>query len=70
MTPVLTFDDTTGSGAYLQQMFVACTVPYGPFVEVIKRGTGRKREPFQGFNADQIDALYTHYDAYSRALCE
>jgi hypothetical protein len=68
MTPILTFHDSD-TGAYLEQMFVACLVPYGPFVEIIKRGTGRNGEPFQGFNADQIDTLYEHYDAYSRKLC-
>jgi len=66
MTPILTFEDS--DGAYLQQMFVACKVPFGPFVEIIKRGVGRGGEPFHGFNAEQIDTLYQHYDAYSRML--
>ncbi|MGV0816101.1 hypothetical protein ABQF34_29470 [Mycolicibacterium boenickei] len=68
MTPIMTFTDPD-TGAHLQQMFVACKVPYGPFVEIIKRGLGRGGEPFQGFNADQIDTLYEYYDAYSGALC-
>jgi hypothetical protein len=70
MTPILTFADASGSGAELQQMFVACRVPYGPFVEIIRRGEGANGEPFQGFDPDQIDALYTYYDAYSRTLCQ
>lgn len=69
MTPVLTFADGNGSGAFLQQTFVACQVPYGPFVEIVKRGEGPNGEVFQGFNADQIDELYRHYDAYSRGGC-
>ena len=66
MTPVLRFSD--GTGATLTQMFVACTVPYGPFVEIVQRGVGENGEPFSGFSAEQIDCLYEHYDAYSKEL--
>jgi len=45
-------------------------VPYGPFVEVIKRGQGTGGEPFQGFDAAQIDTLYAHYDEYSARICQ
>ena len=72
MTPVLEFDDA--NGATLRQMFVACVVPYGPFIEIVQRSPGKNGEPFgfsaeqPGFNAEQIDTLYEHYDAYSKKL--
>ncbi len=66
MTPILRYQDP--NGAMLEQMFVACKVPYGPFVEVIRRGLGKNLERFQGFHSDQIDNLYEHYDRYSREL--
>lgn len=66
MTPILGYEDP--NGAALRQMFVACRVPFGPFVEIIQRVPDRHGVPFQGFNGDQIDALYHHYDNYSRQL--
>ncbi|HLC54110.1 MAG TPA: hypothetical protein VJK07_00600 [Candidatus Nanoarchaeia archaeon] len=68
MTPILRYENQTG--ATLEQRFVACKVPYGPFAEIIRRGLGRHGEPFQGFNEEQIDVLYEHYDAYSGRLLE
>jgi hypothetical protein len=66
MTPILRYQEP--NGATLEQMFVACRVPYGPFVEIIRRGAGRDGAPFQGFHPDQIDNLYEHYDRYSKSL--
>ncbi len=66
MTPILC--NTDPSGAFLKQMFVACKVPFGPFVEIIQRGRGRNGEIFRGFNIAQIDDLYEHYDRFSRAM--
>lgn len=67
MTPVLEYSDP--GGAMLRQMFVACKVPYGPFIEIIQRTPDPKTGlPFEGFNADQIDRLYHFYDAYSLEL--
>jgi hypothetical protein len=66
MTPILEYTDV--NGATLRQMFVACTEPYGPFIEVVQRTKGNNGLLFQGFNASQIDDLYRHYDNYSRRL--
>lgn len=66
MTPILEFEDD--NRATLRQMFIACVVPYGPFVEIVQRGLGDDGKPFTGFSAEQIDVLYAHYDAYSRGL--
>jgi hypothetical protein len=66
MTPILSYEEQTG--AFLKQMFIACKRPYGQFVEVIQRGIGRSGEPFRGFHSSQIDALYEHYNEYSKRL--
>ncbi len=66
MTPVLCYADSWG--AFLKQMFVACRVPYGPFVEIVHRGTNRNGAAFQGFSSEQIDTLYEYYDRYSKSL--
>lgn len=66
MTPILAYTDT--NGAFLKQMFVGSVVPYGPFIEIVQRGTGKNGEIFQDFNTNQIDALYSYYDEYSKTL--
>ncbi len=68
MTPILTYTDP--NGASIRQMFVACKVPFGPFIEIIQRTRGPNGVPFQGFNADQIDGLYYHYNEYSLWLAQ
>lgn len=35
MTPILEYHQE--NGAFLKQMFVACLIPYGPFVEIVQR---------------------------------
>ncbi len=66
MTPILEYKDL--NGATLRQMFVACEVPFGPFIEIIERTPGTNGVPFQGFNAGQIDNLYRYYNEYSLNL--
>lgn len=66
MTPILEYVDQ--NGASLRQMFVACKVPFGPFIEIIQRTTGSTAVPFQGFNGDQIDKLYHYYNEHSLQL--
>lgn len=60
MTPVLSWTDKVTRGE-LKQAFVACKVPWGPFIEIIQR-----RGDFRNFSREQIDKLYQHYDTYSR----
>lgn len=57
----------------LEQVFVACDKPYGEFIEIIKRTSGRysvdsEGKKIQGFASRQIDRLYGHYDRYSADL--
>lgn len=66
MTPILEYKDL--SGAALRQMFVACEVPFGPFIEIIQRTLSPNGIPFQGFHSRQIDNLYRAYNAYSLEL--
>lgn len=66
MTPILEYHQE--NGAFLKQMFVACLIPYGPFVEIVQRWSWENGEIFQDFNTQQIDALYSHYDAYSKNI--
>ncbi len=66
MTPVLTYEDS--NGAKMKQMFVAPTLPYGPFVEFAQRFENAKREPFDGFDVRNIDDLYEEYIQYSKHL--
>jgi len=66
MTPVLTYED--GNGSRLRQMFVAPTLPYGPFVEFIQRLEGEDGKAFDGFDIDNIDGLYDEYIKYSKHL--
>jgi hypothetical protein len=66
MTPIFTYEDT--NGATLKQIFTACKIPYGPFVEIIERKLGTDGQPFNGFADVQIDNLYESYDDYSRFL--
>jgi hypothetical protein len=68
MTPVLEYKDP--NGACLRQMFVACKVPFGPFIEIIQRTPDTNGVPFQGFSASQIDNLYRYYMEYSLALAK
>ena len=66
MTPIFEYKEP--SGAALRQMFVACLVPFGPFIEIVQRTAGTDGIPFQGFNGSQIDNLYRAYKAYSLEL--
>lgn len=66
MTPILSARES--SGQLLEQMFVSCNVPYGPFIEFIHRGETEVGASQRDFHAAQIDKLYEHYDAYSRRL--
>lgn len=66
MTPVLTYNEP--SGAKLKQMFIAPTMPFGPFVEFIQRLPGPDGEPFGGFDTMNIDDLYELYDEHSKSL--
>lgn len=66
MTPVLTYRDA--AGAKLRQMFIAPTVPYGPFVEFVQRLAGPNGQPFDGFDVTNIDDLYQCYADYSRTI--
>jgi hypothetical protein len=68
MTPVLEYKDP--NGAALRQMFVACEVPFGPFIEIIQRTPDENGVPFQGFHASQIDNLYRYYNDYSLKLAK
>ncbi|MDQ3014682.1 MAG: hypothetical protein M3Q73_02375 [bacterium] len=73
MTPILTHHEA--DGGLMRQMFVACQVPWGPFLEIIQRteslptsSRNESGEAVQNFFPDQIDELYRHYDEYSRSL--
>jgi hypothetical protein len=66
MTPILSVLEP--SGGLLKQMFVSCNVPYGPFIEFIQRSEAGAGAPRREFDAEQIDILYEHYDAYSGRL--
>lgn len=68
MTPVLEYKDP--NGAALRQMFVACKVPFGPFIEIIQRTPDEHGIPFQGFHMSQIDTLYRFYNDYSLKLAQ
>lgn len=68
MTPILEYKDP--NGAALRQMFVACKVPFGPFIEIIQRTPDEHGVPFQGFNVSQIDNLYRYYNDYSLKLAK
>lgn len=72
MTPILSHIPNPTSE--LKQVFVACSVPWGPFVELVQRTalpvtlTEPNGIAKQGFASDQIDILYDHYHHYSLAL--
>ncbi len=66
MTRILEYRDN--NGAFLKQMFAACIVPFGPFVEIVQRGLGTDGKSFEGFNEFQIDQLYEQYNAYSHSM--
>ncbi|MBZ0266355.1 hypothetical protein K8I28_16990 [bacterium] len=66
MTPVLTYHDK--NGGKLRQMFIAPTIPFGPFVEFIQRLPGKDGKPYDGFDQMNIDDLYEHYDEISKQL--
>lgn len=66
MTPVLTYKDA--AGAKLKQMFIAPSVPYGPFVEFVQRLPGPDGQAFDGFDITNIDDLYQNYADYSRHI--
>jgi hypothetical protein len=68
MTPILEYRES--NGAALRQMFVACKVPFGPFIEILQRTCGSDGIPFQGFHSRQIDALYRAYNTYSLRMEE
>ncbi|MDP8206338.1 MAG: hypothetical protein P9L92_06715 [Candidatus Electryonea clarkiae] len=66
MTPVLTYHD--GNEGRLRQMFIAPTIPFGPFTEFIQRLPGKDGKPYSGFDQMNIDDLYEEYENYSKSL--
>lgn len=66
ITPLLDYVDE--DHARLRQIFVAPTLPYGPFVELVQRLPGKNGKTFDDFDISNIDNLYAGYDAYSRFL--
>ncbi len=66
LTPVLTYRDS--GGAHLKQLFIAPTVPYGSFVELVQRLPGPNGKPYDAFDTENIDELYRHYADFSRFL--
>lgn len=67
-TPVLEYRDA--NGGTLRQRFFGCTVPYGPFAELVQRVPGDADKPFEAFNAEQIDELYRYYDEHCGRLLD
>ncbi|HSX42074.1 MAG TPA: hypothetical protein VLE93_01865 [Candidatus Saccharimonadales bacterium] len=62
------FEFTDSAGATLRQCFFGLTEAYGTFAELVQRVSGPRGEEFAGFEAGQIDLLYSAYDGQSAAL--
>jgi 4-hydroxyphenylpyruvate dioxygenase-like putative hemolysin len=54
--------------AKMRQIFVAPTVPYGPFVELVQRLPGVDGKTYDDFDVSNIDSLYAAYDEFSRQM--
>lgn len=72
MTPLLTHRDGQ-SGGVIRQIFCACRVPWGPFIELVERtqlpiAVTEGNSVRQGFDADQIDKLYQYYHTWSMRI--
>jgi 4-hydroxyphenylpyruvate dioxygenase-like putative hemolysin len=66
MTPILNYSDD--NGAKLNQIFVKPSKPYGAFIEFVQRLPGENGKPYDGFDVENIENLYSEYDTYSKWL--